>query len=78
MSLSLTLIRAHLNLDDDTDTEFLTHYRGVAEVWVAAYVGAPFLSDFFLMAQAAPYLSRISMSPARLSPSPAPITCLSA
>lgn len=52
MPVSLTLIRAHLNLDADTDTELLTHYRDAGEAWVAAYVGAPFSGSVALMVQA--------------------------
>ena len=53
MPLSLALIRAHLNLDDDRDPELLTHYARVAEAWVQAYTGQPFTSDNALMVQAA-------------------------
>lgn len=52
MPVSLTLIRAHLNLDDDTDTELLTHYRDAAEAWVSAYIGEPFSNSYALMVQA--------------------------
>lgn len=38
----LALIRAHLNLDPERDTELLTHYAGAAEAWVASYIGQPF------------------------------------
>lgn len=53
MPLSLALIRAHLNLDDDRDPDLLTHYANVAAVWVAAYTGQPFDANNALMAQAA-------------------------
>jgi uncharacterized phage protein (predicted DNA packaging) len=53
MPLSLALIRAHLNLEDDRDEDLLTHYRNTAELWVAHYTGQPFDGDNALMAQAA-------------------------
>ena len=53
MPLSLALIRAHLNLDDDRDPELLTHYANVAVAWVQAYTGQPFDAANALMAQAA-------------------------
>jgi len=53
MPLSIALIRAHLNLDDDRDPALLTHYANVAEAWVQAYTGQPFDTDNALMAQAA-------------------------
>jgi len=53
MPLSIALIRAHLNLDDDRDPELLTHYANVAAAWVQAYTGQPFDAGNALMAQAA-------------------------
>ena len=53
MPLSLALIRAHLNLDDDRDPDLLAHYCSVAEAWVRAYTGLPFDAGNALMAQAA-------------------------
>ncbi|MBL4928001.1 head-tail connector protein [Fuscibacter oryzae] len=53
MQLSLALIRAHLNLDDDRDEELLTHYANVAEEWVEAYTGERFNPYSALMVQAA-------------------------
>lgn len=52
MSVPLSLIRAHLNLDDDRDPELLTHYASVAAMWVAAYTGQPFSAENALMVQA--------------------------
>jgi len=53
MPLSLALVRAHLNLDDDRDPELLTHHANVAQVWIQAYTGLPFDADNPLMVQAA-------------------------
>ncbi|WP_439559901.1 head-tail connector protein [Roseinatronobacter sp.] len=53
MSLPLSLMRAHLNLDDDRDPDLLTHYANVAALWVQAYTGQPFDADNALMVQAA-------------------------
>ena len=50
--LPLALIRAHLNLDGDRDSDLLTHYAHVAVKWVQAYTGQTFDSDNPLMAQA--------------------------
>ena len=47
--LPLALIRAHLNLDDDRDSDLLTHYAHVAAQWVQADTGQPFASDNPLM-----------------------------
>jgi hypothetical protein len=40
MPLSVALIRAHLNLDDDRDADLLTHYGNVAEAWVRGHLPA--------------------------------------
>ena len=53
MSLLLSLVRAHLNLDDDRDPDLITHYANVAATWVAAYTGQPFDAGSALMVQAA-------------------------
>lgn len=53
MPLSLALVRAHLNLDDDRDPDLLTHYGNVAEAWVQASTGEPFDAGNALMAQVA-------------------------
>lgn len=39
---SLSLVKAHTNIDGDHDDELLMHYISAAEAWVAAYIGAPF------------------------------------
>lgn len=53
MPLPLSLMRAHLNLDDDRDPDLLTHYANVAALWVQAYTGQPFDAGNALMVQAA-------------------------
>lgn len=52
-ALSLALIRAHLVIDHSDDDILLSHYAGVAEMWVAAYISAPFDPANPLMTQAA-------------------------
>lgn len=52
-TLPLSLIRAHLVIDHADDDQLLTHYAGVAAMWVAAYTGQPFDPENALMTQAA-------------------------
>lgn len=50
--VSIALIRAHLNIDDDRDEALLTHYAEVAAAWIVEYTGKSFSPDRPLMVQA--------------------------